>query len=95
MTKDQVQEYATRIRLGEPLYAVDEGPGRPLHYGFLGEPGVLVVICSFSLDGVWDHRPPNTPKYPDISGCRTVSALKLRPWRRLLHGRTGPIGPDS
>jgi hypothetical protein len=61
MTKEQAQEYATRIRLGEPLCYLDEGPGAPLHFGF-ADGARMRVVCSFylrrGLTTPWGFRPP-------------------------------------
>jgi hypothetical protein len=56
MTKEQAQEYATRIRLGEPLLARDGGGLKPIYF-CLGD-SVVCRYVYYRRGKRWSYVPP-------------------------------------
>jgi hypothetical protein len=57
MTKEKAREYATRIRLGEPVYWGMEVEDGPYYYGFMTPP-TCIAVWEPGVLGAASWRPP-------------------------------------
>jgi hypothetical protein len=92
MTKAQAREYATRIRLGEPLWWVGDTQTMEACCAFLGDlsGGVLVASGRRGANEAWVWRPPGpTDSLPPPTAYGPVVqvahvTITLQPVLRML-----------